>query len=417
MKVIITGGGFANKGAEAMLLATADAIRRRIPEAAIHAHVNDEDSASAKGAGLRPTKSALFSRRWAAPFKHLSSIGAFLTADCVLDVGGYQFGDIWGPISAQRKERILRWAVPARTKICYLPQAWGPFESPTLLRAVRGIVNRADLCYARDEVSLRWLQQAAGSQSGHVKAGTDVAWTFAGLPRQEARRVLENSGALQSGRPIVAVTPNFGMAYRAGAGWTLANPYLRMLRDIIDCLTTYCNAHVLLIGHFYLSDAQKDDRRVCGELLTLVSNKPDVTFLSGHYSAAQIKGILGNCAVVLSSRYHALIAALSQGVPSIAFGWAHKYEALLEEVGTPQNCIQLDTNLVEVQERLTSILETRETMANAIRGRASKLVDAAHGQFDEVTELMLGVGRSNKTDYRKQRNMRTDAPSESLKKT
>lgn len=43
--------------------------------------------------------------------------------------------------------------------------------------------------------------------------------------------------------------------------------------------------------------------------------------------------MIGECDLMLGSRFHALIAALSSGVPSVAIGWAHKYPELLGEFG------------------------------------------------------------------------------------
>ena len=164
-----------------------------------------------------------------------------------------------------------------------------------------------------------------------------------------------------------------------------------MLRDIAMFLIDHCGASVLLVGHFYVKDAAKDDRRACAALLDLLPSKENVMFLPERYTAAQIKGILATCTAVISSRYHALIAALSQGVPAVALGWSHKYEALLSEVGTPENCIQMEDELAQVYRTVTAVFTTGAEERNMIRERAVRLAATANAQFDDVIR-MVGAG-------------------------
>jgi polysaccharide pyruvyl transferase WcaK-like protein len=49
-----------------------------------------------------------------------------------------------------------------------------------------------------------------------------------------------------------------------------------------------------------------------------------------------LKGIIGKCHLMVGSRFHALISALSQAVPAIATGWSHKYEHLFKGYGCPE---------------------------------------------------------------------------------
>lgn len=54
---------------------------------------------------------------------------------------------------------------------------------------------------------------------------------------------------------------------------------------------------------------------------------------SAHMSSTELKNIIASCEVVIASRYHSCVAALSSGVPTLVVGWHYKYEELLHWYG------------------------------------------------------------------------------------
>ena len=101
-----------------------------------------------------------------------------------------------------------------------------------------------------------------------------------------------------------------------------------------------------------------------------------------------LKGILGRAFLVIGSRYHALVAALSQGVPCVATGWSHKYQALLEDYGCPDLLLPVSTpeaQVCEVLERLT------DDQARA--ALTARLAQAAREQKQRTREMWAEVDR------------------------
>ncbi|AKB38159.1 hypothetical protein MSSAC_3569 [Methanosarcina siciliae C2J] len=54
---------------------------------------------------------------------------------------------------------------------------------------------------------------------------------------------------------------------------------------------------------------------------------------SAHMSSKELKNTIASCEVIVASRYHSCVAALSSGVPTLVVGWHYKYEELLHWYG------------------------------------------------------------------------------------
>ena len=108
--------------------------------------------------------------------------------------------------------------------------------------------------------------------------------------------------------------------------------------------------------------------------------------------ALEAKAILGACRVVLSSRFHALIGALSQGVPTVGTSWSHKYDRLFEEYGCPEMLLSPLADEATLRDRLGRALREpsrgalRLTLAHAAARQSAKV----EAMWDDLRAVLAG---------------------------
>jgi colanic acid/amylovoran biosynthesis protein len=109
--------------------------------------------------------------------------------------------------------------------------------------------------------------------------------------------------------------------------------------------------------------------------------------LDGDFRAADLKAIIGQCQLVISSRYHALIAAMSQGIAVGTAGWSHKYTELLEETGGGLTFSHTDDTAVTL-ERLDYLVKQREKFTSQLQMRIPHIQQNSREALDLVLSMI-----------------------------
>ena len=378
MLIEIRKAEFVNKGAELMLRAIVAKLREELPKARlVMAPPTGYDSYLERGElGLyQKTWLYRFNIQWGQlgriiPAKLRRMYGMVLDSeiDVVLDASGFSYSDQWGDGSSLEAARsVKRWKRQG-TKVVFMPQAFGPFKASKTRQAFKEVAESADLMFPRDEASYRHVTDLVDERD-HIKVAPDFTNLVSG-------EIPEDFDA-QANR--FCLIPNFRMIDKTGK--EDSSNYIPFLITCAKYLQEQ-EAKPFILIH----EGEKD--LWLGQQVAKGLDQEINIIRETH--ALRIKGIIGVSDGVISSRFHGLVSALSQGVPALATGWSHKYEMLFQDYGFPEGMLAVDADPSETLSRMDLIIsgESRQRIKEIIKEASRLQKQAASRMWEEVLGLI-----------------------------
>lgn len=431
LRVIIIGGGFTNKGAEAMALTTVEQIIHRFPDAhvVIASYTQSEDveyGVQRNARGIRGTfRYIRNSRGWTKPVGTLAlglpvpnALRAWVTrldpyiaelaeADLVLDVSGFAMSDqreLLRQLMYCFEIASCRWlGIP----FVAMTQAFGPFSGIQKFLA-RHFLPKADLLIARGASTGAHLEGAGITE---FRTCPDMAYLFPSGDPAEGRRLLTDAGLAPSTKGF-GIVPNINL-YRRSGGTDEDNAYIRGMARVAALATELGAVPVFLCHEGY--EDRRSDAWVAQQIIRAAGLERSV-IISARHTAAELKAMLQSLDFVVACRFHAVVAAISTATPFLALGWAHKYEELVREAGEPNAVMDgRYTNGEQWRARVRELWLGRDAMRERMQQRVGPLKAAAAEAFDAVEQIVVTrrqVARNRGLDAMKlaKNGRRPDAP-------
>lgn len=381
MYIEIRKGGFINKGAELMVYAVLKQLSSRAKNASLVMAPGgrDNDRPYRKRACLGLYQKASFSVfglqigdvATLVPKRLRDMYGVVLEReiDVVLDIAGYSYNDNAGAKALRELARSSRRWKKNSTKVILLPQAFGPFSSSYSQKLVREIVTNVTLIYARDEISLDHLVSAVGV-TDKIKIAPDFTNLVPGIPPNSVNR----------NKCRICLIPNYRMIDRTEP--EVSSRYVEFMQRIMEELLDND------VALFFLLHEGSDDLAICEELCSSIGKLPIII----EDDPLRIKGIIGACDGVVGSRYHGLVSALSQGIPALATGWSHKYEALFRDYRFEAGILPTDVSDAEMKKAVNLLVskEKRDSVSSKLLKSSERIRLDSNVMWDNVFTIIDG---------------------------
>lgn len=278
--------------------------------------------------------------------------------DLVLDANGYRHGGIWPQAHLDRDLELAATVARAKARLVLLPKSYGPFDAASGPRFARLVAGSA-LAYARDAESLRLA----------------APWTTALRARPDF--TIEAAALDEIGDPgaDVLLVPNTKLVERG------LFPDCPAYADFLDSVARspgLAGQRVAVLFH----DAGDRER-----LAPLLAERG----LGCHFfgNPLHTKAAIGRARLVIASRYHGMIGALTQGVPCLVIGWTHKYAGFLDHYGLREALLVAAPTLAALAEREQWLAEpgNRAAVEAALAAGNRHLAAEAAALWDEIAAL------------------------------
>ncbi|MBX0301727.1 polysaccharide pyruvyl transferase family protein [Cryobacterium sp. 1639] len=361
MTVDIRGVNTHNKGAELMMMAVAARLGE---EFQLSVSPNGSRYPVRARLGLKqtlllnqaPITSAFASDRLPRSIRNAFGLTSDSEISGVLDASGFAYSDSFSTRRSDREARHANRWHRRGTPIVFLPQAFGPFDKKEQRVSSAKLLSHATIVFARDKVSLDHIR----SLSSRIPVQLSPDFTV-GLKTTDIPSPIDGEFA--------AIVPNSKMVSHTKLG---LDEYLDTLIIAGRTAQSAGIEPVVVIHEF--SDMQLGER--IAEALSCR--------LFAHADPLVLKRVLGDATIAVASRFHAIVGALSQGTPVLAYGWSHKYGELLSDFGVPQWQFHGDEDMRRAVESLLVDATGKDT----VRASAVEIVAKNSAMWSTVVDIL-----------------------------
>ena len=258
--------------------------------------------------------------------KHiLKQINVMHNYDAIIQVGGSNFVDLYGPA----KFESALCALLAKKKLFLIGHSVGPFNSKRYAKLASTVFSRVEVLALREELS-HGLMKKSNVADIKVTKGADTAWIVPNTPITlfpHLAKLLEN-------KPVIAITLRELAPFDRQLGVTQAQ-YEERFADLINALIQEGYRVAICSTGTGIDSYWRDDRMIALKVQALTQN-PECHVIMDELNDVQIGSFLSHCILTIGTRLHSAIISMNFGTPAIAINYEHKSKGIMAQLEMPE---------------------------------------------------------------------------------
>lgn len=295
-------------------------------------------------------------------FRKLKSISLFIknikTCDVVFDTsGGDSYSDIYGNNRMLHQYLPKAIALSRKKKLVFTPQTIGPFKSSIWSKLCGRQMKNSLAVFTRDNKSFNLGKDKF--KLDNIYQVTDMAMV---LPYESDSYNIENTDKkLRVGVNVSGLLYNGG--YTENNQFGLKSNYKELIDGIIKMLMTELKCDVYLVPHVITTGTESDN-----EACEKIKNEyPGVHYNEVFEGPIEAKSFIANLDLLIGSRMHSTIAAISSGVPVLPLSYSRKFEGLFGTIDYKE-CINLkEDNKESVLNKIRNFINSIDTIHENVK--------------------------------------------------
>ncbi len=342
--IILTGGNFSNKGAEAMTLYVANLIKQNYPQYNIILFTANKKDINKKSDLLKPVyfdPHPLRALKWLFNSKYIKNSQAIISIHGFLLSEDFGINSCWyGSIHFIIQETLAKLN---KTPFLIFPQSIGPINKFRNKPFIKLALNLASEIVVRGQMSADWVKKLAPRKKYQIT--NDMAFSLADKHVQSSEE------------KIITIVPNRNIKFKLNKQGV---DYEKIIAQVIDYYSNK-DFQVILMPFEITQDSNENDLTICQKIYSLSNKQENIRFIQKDVDAQKLNSILALSTVNFVGRFHSAVASLKAGVPCLVNSWSFKYKELLNWFDLTELALEyqnLDSQ--KIITKIDNILENHE---------------------------------------------------------